>query len=105
MLFSVALLAVGAWGPAYAAARSLAAEAPKPNLKTVRLPIEGMACPVCVARVRRTLKLLDGVLDVEVRLEQQAARVTFDANKISADQLAAAVNRLGYRAGTPQEIE
>lgn len=86
-----------------AAAQPSTAAAPK--LKTVMIPVERMVCPVCVLTVRRTIRALDGALEVDVSLEKQAVRVTFDANKLSAEQIAAAVNRIGYKAGVPQEVD
>lgn len=77
----------------------------KRDLKTVVIPIEGMVCVACVATVRKTLKSLDGVSRVEVSLEKRNAQVTYAANQLSPNQIVAAVNKLGYRAGTPREVE
>lgn len=77
----------------------------KADLKTVVIPIEGMACVACAATVRKTLKSLDGVSSVEVNLEKRSAQVTFAASKLSPDALVAAINKLGYRAGTPKGVE
>jgi copper chaperone CopZ len=43
------------------------------------------------------------VVDVEVSPEQRTAKVTFAANKLSAERIAAAINQAGYRAGMPGE--
>lgn len=68
---------------------------------TVTLPIEGMTCTSCVARVKTTLQAIEGVTAVEVSLAQRAARVSYRAAQVSPERLAAAINDLGYRAGTP----
>lgn len=73
------------------------------NMKTVIMPIEGMSCSACAARVRRALTSIDGVADVEVNLAERNARVRFDPSKLSPDRLRAAVNGLGYTAGAPVE--
>jgi len=84
-------------------------ETPRPaasqetNLKTVVMPIEGMSCSACVARVKKTLNSLDGVSDVQVSLIERNVRVRFAPSKVSPDRLVAAVNALGYRAGPPAE--
>lgn len=89
----------------------LAAEAPatpptsKAVLKTVVIPVEGMACVACAANVKRTIKALDGVSNVEVSLGTRSARVTYVPDKSSPDRIAAAIDQLGYKAGTPQEIQ
>jgi len=44
------------------------------------------------------LERLPGVRRAEVSLEKSEARVEFDDGKISADRLAAAIGRLGFRA-------
>lgn len=77
----------------------------KRDLKTIVLPIEGMVCVACAASVRKTIKSLDGVASVEVNLEKRSAQVTYATQKLSPDQIIAAVNKLGYRAGTPREVE
>jgi len=70
---------------------------------TVVIPIEGMSCASCTARVKRTLTSLDGVTNVEVDLGERRARVSFDATKLTAGRLVTEINALGYTAGTPTE--
>jgi len=70
--------------------------------KTVTIPIEGgMACMLCVGRVKKTLKALDGVLEVVVSLEHRYAHVRYLETAVSPERLVAAINSLGYIAGTP----
>lgn len=71
--------------------------------KSVLIPIEGMTCGVCAARVRKTLKAIDGVTDAAVDLEHRNARVNYVETKTSSDQFIAAINKLGYKAGTPTQ--
>jgi copper chaperone CopZ len=73
----------------------------EPQAKTVTMPIEGMTCASCVAQVKRTLKSMDGVTGVEVSLEHRHAEVRYVDAKVSPERLAAAINELGYKAGTP----
>jgi copper chaperone CopZ len=77
----------------------------KSDLKTVVIPVEGMACIACAASVKRALKSIDGVSEVEVNLERRVARVTYAPAKVAPDRFVAAINKLGYRAGTPKEVE
>jgi copper chaperone CopZ len=83
----------------------LQAEAAEGEVKTVVIPVEGMACVACAASVKRALKAIDGVAQVEVNLERRSARVTYAPAKVAPDRLVAAINKLGYRAGTPKEAE
>ena len=59
------------------------------------LPIEGMTCASCVARVERVLNGLPTV-HATVNLATERADVHFDAARVSAAELAAAVRAAGY---------
>lgn len=71
------------------------------DTRVVTIPVEGMVCLACTARVKSTLKAINGVTEVEVSLEDRVVRVKFVEGKVSREQLVSAINRLGYRAGTP----
>ena len=62
----------------------------------VALPIEGMTCAFCVARVERALHKVPGVAKVAVNLGTERARVTGLGLEVPA--LIAAVERAGYEA-------
>jgi copper chaperone len=64
--------------------------------KTVKLTIEGMHCEGCVRRVTQALRALDGVR-VEA-VEVGSAVVTLESGRVTPEQVAAAVNRLGFTA-------
>ena len=66
---------------------------------TATLPIEGMSCGSCVSNVKQTLKGLDGISTVAVSLEQRTATVAYDPKKVKPEQIQAAVNAKGYKAG------
>ncbi len=72
-----------------------------PSAKTVTIPIEGMSCAACAARVKKTLKDMPGVQAVQLNLEHRNAEVTYIEGQLSPDRLVAAINQLGYKAGTP----
>jgi copper chaperone CopZ len=76
--------------------------ASQPGTKVVTIPVEGMVCLACTARVKSTLKAINGVTEVEVSLEKRVAHVKYVEGKVSPEQLVSAINRLGYRAGTRQ---
>ncbi len=75
----------------------------KPSLKVVQIPVEGMACIACAASVKHAVKKLNGVVSVEVSLEKRNARVTYFANLLTPDRIVAAIDKLGYTAGTPKD--
>lgn len=75
------------------------------DTSVVTIPVEGMSCISCAATVKSAIQKIHGVTEVEVSLEHRAARVRYIDGKVSPDQLVAAVNHLGYRAGTPRMEE
>jgi copper chaperone CopZ len=60
-----------------------------------------MVCASCTASVKKTLKSIEGVTEVEVSLERRQARVRYVEAKVSPKALVAAINELGYKAGVP----
>lgn len=60
------------------------------------LAVEGMGCPRCAMCVRNGLLDIDGVLLVEVQLEQGFAAAAFDPKRITYSDLVSAVVGAGY---------
>ena len=73
------------------------------SLKTVNIPIKGMACGICAARVTKTLSAIEGVKTVEVSQPKGTAHVSYEAAKVSPEELRAAVNKLGFEAGETKD--
>ncbi|MBW8723021.1 MAG: copper ion binding protein, partial [Polaromonas sp.] len=61
-----------------------------------QLPIEGMSCASCVARVERSLANVPGVQDVSVNFATEQASVKA-RSEVGMDTLKAAVTKAGYR--------
>lgn len=61
----------------------------------VRIKIEGMHCPKCVARVKEALEAVDGVVKAEVSLEEGSAVVSGNAD---VQALVTAVEGIGFDA-------
>jgi P-type Cu+ transporter len=74
---------------------------PVPYMK-LTLPVEGMTCASCVARVEKTLRRIDGVEGANVNLATEAVAVSFDPSKTSLDVLAKAVEGAGYKLDLPE---
>ena len=68
----------------------------KPVPERLDLPVEGMTCASCVARVERTLKKVDGVLTANVNLATERAQVTYLPDAVAPGQLKAAIRKAGY---------
>jgi len=63
----------------------------------IRLPIEGMTCASCVARVEKALKSVPGVASAEVNLATETASVALAAGA-DPQALVEAVRKAGYEA-------
>lgn len=71
----------------------------KPEIVT--LPVEGMTCASCVMRVEKALKSIEGVHVANVNLATEKVAVSFDRRKTGLEQLAAAVDKVGYKLVIP----
>ena len=70
---------------------------------TVVLPVKGMTCGACSAKVGRGLSELDGVDSATVNLVTERATVVFDPARLDVEALRRTVSDLGYRAPTSVE--
>jgi Cu+-exporting ATPase len=66
----------------------------------LELPITGMTCASCAARVEKKLNKLDGVA-ASVNYATEKASVAYDAGAIEPEQLVQAVEEAGYTADLP----
>jgi copper chaperone CopZ len=108
MLVAIILLGAGGLGMYLAGnqhAEVSAGAAIAGETKTVRMPVEGMSCVVCAASVKKALQSIEGVQEAEINLERREARVRYVEGQVSPEQLMAAVNQLGYKAGAPVSDE
>ncbi len=65
------------------------------------IPVTGMTCTACQARVQRNLARTPGVAEATVNLMLNNATVSFDPDAISAEQLVEAIRDSGYGAELP----
>jgi P-type Cu+ transporter len=65
-----------------------------PTAPALTLPVQGMTCASCVARVERALARVPGVQAANVNLATESAQVTGDA--LDAGAVADAIERAGY---------
>ncbi|MFW6314810.1 MAG: heavy metal translocating P-type ATPase [Desulfohalobiaceae bacterium] len=73
------------------------AELPQEQAR-IDLEIKGMTCAACSARVHKALENLPGVLQAEVNLATEKARVVIDPAQTETNQLVQAVQKAGYEA-------
>lgn len=74
------------------------------SLRTLVLPIGGMHCAGCVARVEKTLSALEGVAQVRVNLATESAAIAYDQARVEPMQLVRAIETLGFRARTERVV-
>lgn len=70
--------------------------------ESIIIPIEGMSCSACVARVKKAMKGTEGVSEANVNLEKGEVEIRYESAKNSPEKLAATINGLGYKAGSPR---
>ncbi|MGH7620844.1 MAG: heavy-metal-associated domain-containing protein, partial [Gemmatimonadaceae bacterium] len=71
-----------------------APEAPatnSPHRERIRIPVSGMTCAACQARVQRALAQQPGVSDASVNLMMETAAVTYDPAVATPERLVSAI--------------
>ena len=76
--------------------------APKEEAKRVTIPIEGMTCASCVARIEKVVGRLEGVRSVAVNLATERADVLYVPQTVRLSAIKQAITGAGY---TPREID
>lgn len=70
--------------------------------KKVIIPVLGMECAACAQAIERSLRKLDGVIEISVNGLANKAYVTYDVKKVRLSEIKRAIVKVGYE---PQEIE
>lgn len=67
----------------------------------ISLPVEGMSCASCVAKIEKALKNISGVQAVQVNLLTRKATVEYNPREVAVMDLVKTIQELGYNV--PQE--
>lgn len=67
-------------------------------MRTITFRVEGMTCGGCAIATRTVLKRLDGVKTAKVSYDTKRAVVTYDASKVTVQQMIAAIGKAGFTA-------
>jgi P-type Cu+ transporter len=67
----------------------------------ITIPVQGMHCAACSARVQRALERTPGVSAANVNLMTNAATVVYDPSSVTPDHLVEAIRSTGYGAELP----
>jgi Cu+-exporting ATPase len=69
------------------------------SLKKAELPITGMSCASCVAKIEKGLSKMSGIVDAKVNFATEKATITFDPSRVRMGDFVATIHDLGYEAG------
>src|SRR6476469_2259213 len=69
-----------------------------PSTEIIRIPVSGMTCAACQARVQRSLAKQAGVADATVNLMMRTATVTYDPTETDPSALVETIRATGYGA-------
>ncbi|AKB81938.1 Lead, cadmium, zinc and mercury transporting ATPase [Methanosarcina barkeri 3] len=71
----------------------------------VTIKVYDMTCGHCQKRVTDAISSLEGVESVDVNLESESATVSFDPEKVSLDDIKAAIRKAGYPTENENEVQ
>jgi Cu+-exporting ATPase len=77
----------------------------KPEIQKITLPIEGMTCASCVARVEKALSKAPGVKNVSVNLATEKAVIEIQESEFELDKIKELVEDAGYKVILPEKIQ
>jgi copper chaperone CopZ len=60
------------------------------------LKVLGVDCNNCAANVRKALEGVNGIENLDIRLSEKVALVTFDPDKVSKQEITEKVEDFGY---------
>jgi P-type Cu+ transporter len=75
------------------------------TIETLTIPVSGMTCAGCSARVQSTLEHTPGVTTANVNLMTGSATVDYDPLTTKPEQLVEAIRETGYGAELPSETD
>jgi Cu+-exporting ATPase len=76
--------------------------AQKETFKRITIPIGGMTCASCSARIEKVVGKLDGVAEVSVNLATEKADIRYDPSRVRISVIKKTITDAGY---TPREID
>ena len=80
----------------------MTAAPPREPAESCDIPVSGMTCAACSARVQRALEKAPGVKSANVNLMTGTATVTYDAAETTPDRLVSTIRDTGYGAEPPR---
>lgn len=81
---------------------ALGGDHPADRTAAITIPVSGMTCAACSARIERSLSKTPGVFGASVNLMLRQAAVNYDPKLVSPSGLVAAIEATGYEAALPE---
>lgn len=81
--------------------REVPEETKAPAFPSLTLPIEGMSCAACSARVERGLNKMPGIVSAAVNLALEKGTFTYDPDQVKPEDIINKIKDIGY--GIPEE--
>lgn len=78
---------------------------PHQQLEQLRFSISGMSCSACAASIEKRLSGLPGINEVNVNLVGDFAQVSFDANRVTEQDVFLEVEKAGFKAYQGSQLE
>lgn len=75
---------------------SVAAPKPKKELRTVNYRVQ-LHCKECVMKINENISFEKGVKGLDVSLDKQTVKITYDPSKTDESKLKAALAKIGYK--------
>ncbi|MFQ6042330.1 MAG: copper ion binding protein, partial [Candidatus Poribacteria bacterium] len=72
--------------------------------KRTDLPIGGMTCASCAARIEKGLSQIKGVMTANVNFATEKATIEYDADAVDESDFIKTVKGLGYQAGNAESV-
>lgn len=66
------------------------------TIRTAKFETEPFTCPSCVNKIEGVVGKQAGVESAQVMFNSNKVKVSFDESKVTADQIAESITKLGY---------
>lgn len=65
-------------------------------MRTARFATEPFTCPSCINKIESVVGKQEGVESAQVMFNSNKVKVAFDESRITADEIAESITKLGY---------
>ncbi len=67
-------------------------------MTTITLQLEKLTCPSCMQKITDSVNELTGIETIKILFDRSKARVVFENNKISEEEILHKIEEVGYSA-------